>query len=74
MRQSGVQSCKLPVLLSVAYLLYFAVNGSIFFDVHAQTFFLPFMLLAYYLEISGRYKLSFILFPMDETPSTYVLA
>ena len=51
-----------PVLMSVAYLLYFPVNGSIFFDVHAQTFFLPFMLLAYYLEISGRYKLSLVLF------------
>ncbi len=51
-----------PVLMSVAYPLYFPVNGSIFFDVHAQTFFLPFMLLAYYLEISGRYKLSFAFF------------
>lgn len=51
-----------PVLISIAYLLYFPINGSIFFDVHAQTFFLPFMLLAYYLEISGRYKLSFVLF------------
>ncbi len=51
-----------PVLLSLAYLLYFPVNGSIFFDVHAQTFFLPFMLLAYYLEISGRYRSSLIFF------------
>ena len=50
------------VLISIAYLFYFPINGSIFFDVHAQTFFLPFMLLAYYLEISGRYKLSFVLF------------
>ncbi len=51
-----------PVLLSLSYLLYFPVNGSIFFDVHAQTFFLPLMLVAYYLEISGKYRASLVFF------------
>lgn len=51
-----------PVLLSCAFLLYFPLNGSIFFDVHAQTFFLPFILIAYYLEISGRYRSALVFF------------
>lgn len=51
-----------PLLMSMAYLLYFPTNGSIFFDVHAQTFFLPFFLLAYYFQISGRYRFAFLFF------------
>ncbi len=48
--------------ISVIYLLYFPIDGSIFFDVHAQTFFIPFFLLGFMFQAMNRRRLSIIFF------------
>jgi len=49
-------------LFSVLYLLYFPIDGSLFFDVHAQTFFLPFFLLGFMFQVMNRKYLSVVFF------------
>ena len=49
-------------LFSVLYLLYFPIDGSLFYDVHAQTFFLPFFLLGFMFQVMNRKYLSVVFF------------
>jgi uncharacterized membrane protein len=49
-------------LFSVLYLFYFPINGSLFYDVHAQTFFLPFFLLGFMFQAMNRKYLSIAFF------------
>jgi len=49
-------------LFSVLYLFYFPIDGSLFFDVHAQTFFLPFFLLGFMFQVMNRKYLSVVFF------------
>lgn len=48
--------------ISVIYLLYFPIDGSIFFDVHAQTYFIPFFLLGFMFQAMNHRRLSIIFF------------
>ena len=47
---------------SVLYLFYFPIDGSLFYDVHAQTFFLPFFLLGFMFQSMNRKYLSIVFF------------
>ena len=49
-------------IVSVLYLIYFPIDGSLFFDVHAQTFFIPFFLLGFMFQVMNRKYLSIIFF------------
>jgi uncharacterized membrane protein len=49
-------------LFSVLYLFYFPIDGSLFFDVHAQTFFVPFFLLGFMFQVMNRKYLSVVFF------------
>lgn len=47
-------------VMSVLYLLYFPIDGPLFFDVHAQTFFIPFLLLGFMFQVMNRKYLSIL--------------
>lgn len=49
-------------VVSVLYLIYFPIDGSLFFDVHAQTFFIPFFLLGFMFQAMNRKYLSILFF------------
>lgn len=49
-------------IVSVLYLIYFPIDGPLFFDVHAQTFFIPFFLLGFMFQVMNRKYLSIIFF------------
>ena len=49
-------------VVSVLYLIYFPIDGSLFFDVHAQTFFIPFFLLGFMFQAMNRKYLSIFFF------------
>ena len=49
-------------LFSVLFLFYFPINGSLFFDVHAQTFFLPFFLLGFMFQVMNKKYISMLFF------------
>ena len=49
-------------LVSVIYLLYFPIDGPLFYDVHAQTFFLPFLLMGFLFQVMNRKYLSIVFF------------
>jgi uncharacterized membrane protein len=48
--------------LSLAYLLYFPLAGVNWFDFHAQAFFIPLFLWAFFCYVTRRYRLAFVLF------------
>ena len=50
------------LLLSASYLIYFPLAGVNWFDFHYQIFFIPVFLVAYYMELRSRLRISFILF------------
>ena len=50
------------ISISVLYLFYFPIDGSLFFDVHAQTFFVPFFLLGFMFQVMNRKYLSIVFF------------
>ena len=49
-------------VVSVLYLIYFPIDGSLFFDVHAQTFFIPFFLLGFMFQAMNKKFLSILFF------------
>ncbi|MGA7862346.1 MAG: DUF2079 domain-containing protein [Thermoplasmata archaeon] len=60
--------------LSLAYLLYFPLGGVNWFDFHAQAFFIPLFLWAFFCYASRRYRLALILFMLAAgTTYSYVL-
>ena len=53
---------KVPsFLISTAFLLYFPLSGTNWFDMHFQMFFVPLFLLGYYLYVKEKYLSSLIL-------------
>jgi uncharacterized membrane protein len=49
-------------LVSVIYLLYFPIDGPLFYDVHAQTFFIPLLLMGFLFQVMNRKYLSIVFF------------
>lgn len=49
-------------VVSVIFLLYFPIDGPLFYDVHAQTFFIPFFLLGFMFQAMNRKYLSILFF------------
>ena len=49
-------------LASILYLLYFPIDGPLFYDVHAQTFFIPLLLMGFLFQVMNRKYLSIVFF------------
>jgi uncharacterized membrane protein len=49
-------------VVSVLYMIYFPIYGSLLYDVHAQTFFLPLFLLGFMFQVMNRKYLSLLFF------------
>lgn len=56
------KNCLVSSVIAVLYLFYFPINGPLFYDVHAQTFFIPFFLLGFMFQAMNKKYLSILFF------------